>query len=164
MLFFSSLFCFYACNSKWISFASCFLTLSLAYHSLSLARFLSPSCTLCAHVVRVDFLWMTLLFCISGVIDPFFCPHTRTHTSPTTTMCGVHSFRFLYLILYSSALLLLSLSVVAGARHKHHVRTYYLYSSQINPFNMMILLQCSLNASLLHDRHKILCLCKVSRL
>lgn len=95
---------------------------------------------------------------------PFFA-HTHAHTLLQLQLCVVCTPSvFLYLILYSSALLLLSLSVVAGARHKHHVRTYYLYSSQINPFNMLILLQCSLNASLLHDRHKILCLCKVSRL
>lgn len=56
--------------------------------SLSLAVFLSPSCTLCAHVVRVDFLWMTLLFCISGVIDPFFA-HTHAHTLLQLQLCVV---------------------------------------------------------------------------
>lgn len=142
---------------------------SYSFSRLYLSRSLCFSRPLALSVL----MWCVLTFCEWLCCSAFlasstlFLPtHTRTHTSPTTTMCGVHSFRFLYLILYSSALLLLSLrlSVVAGARHKHHVRTYYLYSSQINPFNMMILLQCSLNASLLHDRHKILCLCKVSRL
>lgn len=86
--FFSSLFCFYACNSKWISFASCFLTLSLVY--ISLARCVSLallhslySCGACWLFVN-DF--VVLHFWRHR---PFFCPHTLAHTLLQLQLCVV---------------------------------------------------------------------------
>lgn len=85
---FSSLFCFYACNSKWISFAICFLTLSLAYislaHCVSLALLHSLcSCGACWLFVN-DF--VVLHFWRHR---PFFCPHTLAHTLLQLQLCVV---------------------------------------------------------------------------